>query len=160
MPSIRFLPAALGSMIAIVVPVQAQDMMTATIGSNITYDANQRMIDETRQRDAENGIRYDGNRHVRVATPSPTIPTYVLDRTRSAAMAALNPEYSRRVNAYGKVRADQWMNGAAKNVGSATGALAPEYRRRVQDDGRTKADSWYVDQARNIGQRYVADSGR
>ena len=43
----------------------AQQMFQGTLTGNIWYNINQDQIDQTRRRDADNGIYYDANRHLK-----------------------------------------------------------------------------------------------
>ena len=132
------------------------DMMIGTIQTQIDSSTNQRMIDDTRRHDREVYLRRNGSSE----NSSSAIPSYIQNRVESASFSVLNSEFNRRITAYGKGSAQQWLNSAAQRVGGEMGSLAPEYQRRVKKDGRAQADNWYVGQARTVSQRYVVNSGR
>jgi len=132
------------------------DMLVGTMQTQIDSSTNDRMIEDTRRHDREVYLR--GNRSG--GSSNGAVPGYIQSRVESASFSVLNSEFNRRVSAYGKGSAQQWLNSAARSVGGEMGRLGPEYQRRVKQDGRAQADSWYVGQARTISQRYVANNGR
>jgi len=146
----------------------AQQMFQSTLSGNAWSNIDQQQIDETRRRDAKNGIYYDANRHLAPSkresgngpASSSRIPRYIVDRTESAAFSVLNAEYNRRATADGKASADQWLNGTARRVGQEVGALGSEYLQRADRDGRPQADRWYVTQAQSISRRHAGSSTR
>lgn len=139
----------------------AQQMFQATLTTNAWYNINQDQIDQTRSRDAGNGICYDANRsfgecrdRATASGPTGTAPA-IGDRLEDAVLAVLDAEHRRRVRAYGAGNADQWLNKAAGDVGRQIGRLNAEYRRRLVASGSSGADRWYVDNASRIATRYV-----
>ena len=134
----------------------AQQMFQATLSSNIEYNNNQSLIDDTRRRDAGNGLCYNDNRNYAGCKGRPTgsrpvgISRSVDGRAESAVMEVLGPDYLRRGHA------GQWLNMAAGDIGRQMAALGPEYRRRSDADGTSVADQWYVERARQIATRYVS----
>lgn len=143
----------------------AQQMFQATLTSNAWYNINQDTIDQTRSRDAGNGICYDANRHVgrcsdrsNAARPN-AVSSAIASQTETAVLAVLDGEYQRRVQAYGSGNASQWLNKAAGDVGRQVGGLSGEYRRRLAASGGAGADTWYIDSARQVAARYVKDGG-
>ncbi|MFT4163504.1 hypothetical protein [Shinella sp.] len=137
----------------------SQQMMEGTLSGNAWYNIDQDQIDQTRKRDADNGVYYDANRHLK-PREAESDSGDIVDRTQNASFSVLNSEYKRRVSAYGKDLAGQWLIDASRNVGGEVGALRTEYLRRVQSEGRSRADRWYMTQARRISERYVANNSR
>jgi len=137
----------------------SQQMMEGTLSGNAWYNIDQGQIDQTRKHDADQGVYYDGNRHLKPDERGSESGD-ILDRSQNVSFSVLNSEYDRRVLAYGKDIAGHWLNDAARSVGRDMGALRAEYLRRVQRDGRSRADRWYLMQARSISERYVANSAK
>lgn len=143
----------------------AQQMFQATLTSNIWYNINQDQIDQTRSRDARNGICYDANRRYGEcsdrarSSESGGVSRSIAGQAESAVLAILNTEYRRRVQAQGSGNAGQWLNRAAGDIGRQVGALDSEYRRRLGANGNAGADRWYVESARQIATRYVSGNG-
>ncbi len=141
----------------------AQQMFQATLTTHAWYNINQDQIDQTRSRDARNGVCYDANRSAKecrgkatVSRPTDIAPT-AARQAENAVLAVLDAEYRRRVQA-GDGSAGQWLNRAAGDTGRQVGALNAEYRRRRSTDGAASADRWYVESASRIAARYVGSN--
>jgi len=139
----------------------AQQMFQATLSSNIQYQSNQSMINDTRRRDAKNGICYDANRDYEVCegktidSKPASISRSADGKVESAVLEILNTEYRRRILTQGKGKAGQWLNTAAGDIGRQMASLGLEYRRRSDADNSTVTDQWYIDTARQIATQYV-----
>ncbi|MFT3761650.1 MAG: hypothetical protein QM761_03360 [Pseudoxanthomonas sp.] len=146
---------------SMVAPAAAQDFYIpppSTVDSS-TMIMTRRNVEHQRQMDhilrgSRSGSEPDST------IPGNAIPGYIQQRVESASFSILNPEFNRRVSAYGKNSAQQWLNSTARSIGGEMGRLGPEYLQRASNQGRARADAWYVAQARAISQRHVADGGR
>jgi len=88
------------------------------------------------------------------------IPANTMMQLKNAVVDVLDPEYRRRLAAYGQTSSKNWANTTLKSVGGQVGALKPEYQRRVQSSGQKAADNWLVSRTRQIAGNYVSAGAR
>lgn len=126
-------------------------VLNQNIGATNTYNTQVDRINSERDADI---------RGHQQSTPRSTIPANTMIQLKNAVVDVLDPEYRRRLTAYGPTSSKSWASTTLKSVGGQVGALTPEYQRRVRSSGQKAADSWLVSRTRQIAGNYVGTGTR
>jgi|GEM_PF-5252058 len=126
-------------------------IMNQNLGAMNTYTTQMDRIQS--ERDAEE--RRNGSRSSTYDSDG-VIPPAAMARLKNVVLDVLDPEYKRRLAAYGSVSAKNWAGTTLSSVGGEVGALRPEYQRRIRSSGQGAADSWLVSRTRAIAGRYIS----
>lgn len=140
-------------------PAYAQYVMDWNAGNNLIMSSiqNDNYNRERARADEANGRTVESNPRNR---PRQAASDSIVTQLSNASIAQLGPEFQRRTRLFGKPAASQWLNTAARDIGSQMGSMAPEYKRRVAAEGRSSADRWYLDAARIAGRQYAAAASK
>ncbi|SFG37669.1 hypothetical protein SAMN05518801_12060 [Novosphingobium sp. CF614] len=130
-------------------------VLNQNIGAINTYNTQVDRIDSERRAD-------ESRRNGRQSAPVPNapIPATTMALLKNAVVDVLDPEYRRRLAAYGQTSSKSWASTTLKSVGGQVGALTPEYQRRVRSSGQKAADNWLVSRTRQIAGSYVSIGAR
>lgn len=128
-------------------------VLNQNIGAINTYNTQVDRIDSERDADAR-------GRQQSAPRSGAAIPASTMAQLKNAVVDVLDPEYRRRLAAYGQTSSKSWASTTLKSVGGQVGSLTPEYQRRVRSSGQNAADSWLVSRTRQIAGNYVGTGTR
>lgn len=128
-------------------------VLNQNIGAINTYNTQIDRINSERDADTR-------GRSQSAPRPGNAIPASTMMQLKNAVVDVLDPEYRRRLAAYGPTSSKSWASTTLKSVGGQVGALTPEYQRRIRSSGQGAADSWLVSRTRQIAGNYVGTGTR
>lgn len=132
----------------------ANQMMSATLQGNITYNRETTRVREDTRRELQR-LRGNAGGNARGAGADLSARRPIEDRLEDELTDSLASEFERRLAADGKPQAAAWYTGAMRSLGGSLGRRYPEYQRRLRGDGQAKADAWYLSMARSEARSYL-----
>ncbi len=132
----------------------ANQMMSATLQGNITYNRETTRVREDTRRELQR-LRGNAGSSALGAGANPSARRPIGDRLEDELTDSLASEFERRLVADGKPQAAAWYTGALRSLGGSLGRRYPEYQRRQRGDGQAKADAWYLSMDRSEARSYL-----